>query len=46
LPEHKRISGALFWDDEFPRTASMKLKRPVLAGEIRDAKSADAVSSL
>ncbi|MFT6144923.1 MAG: long-chain acyl-CoA synthetase [Myxococcota bacterium] len=46
LPEHKRISGVLLWDDEFPRTASMKLKRPVLATAIRDSTSADAVSAL
>ena len=35
LPEHKRIGGYLQWDDEFPRTASMKVKRGVLADEIR-----------
>lgn len=46
LPEHKRISGVLLWDDEFPRTASMKLKRPVLASAIRDTTSADAVAAL
>lgn len=27
LPEHKRVSGVLLWDEPFPRTASMKLKR-------------------
>ena len=35
LLNFKRISGYLTWPEEFPRTASMKIKRQVLAEEIR-----------
>ncbi|MEM6956973.1 MAG: AMP-binding protein [Myxococcota bacterium] len=35
LPDFKRVSGYLLWDDEFPRTASMKVKRGVLADTLR-----------
>lgn len=35
LPDFKRLSGYLLWDDEFPRTASMKVKRGQLANELR-----------
>ncbi|MBI4164959.1 MAG: AMP-binding protein [Acidobacteria bacterium] len=35
LPDSKRISGYVVWDEDFPRTASMKIKRPVLAEAIR-----------
>lgn len=35
LPDFKRISGYVVWDTDFPRTASMKIKRNVLAEEIR-----------
>jgi long-chain acyl-CoA synthetase len=38
LPDFKRVAGYLVWDKDFPRTASMKIKRQVLAEEI--AKSA------
>jgi long-chain acyl-CoA synthetase len=34
LLNYKRISGYAVWDRDFPRTASMKIKRPVLAEEI------------
>ncbi len=34
LPDFKRIGGYLIWDKDFPRTASMKIKRQVLAEEI------------
>ncbi len=34
LLNYKRISGYAVWDQDFPRTASMKIKRPVLAEEI------------
>jgi len=43
LPDYKRISGYVLWDKDFPRTASMKIKRTELADEIRnslDRKSA------
>ena len=35
LPDFKRVGGYLVWDKDFPRTASMKIKRMVLAEEIR-----------
>ncbi len=35
LPEHKRLSAVLIVEDAFPRTASMKLKRDVLAEGLR-----------
>ncbi|HEV2716712.1 MAG TPA: AMP-binding protein, partial [Terriglobales bacterium] len=34
LPDFKRVGGYLIWDQDFPRTASMKIKRTVLAEEI------------
>ena len=34
LPDFKRVGGYLIWDKDFPRTASMKIKRQVLAEEI------------
>jgi long-chain acyl-CoA synthetase len=35
LPDFKRVTGYLIWDRDFPRTASMKIKRQALAEEIR-----------
>jgi long-chain acyl-CoA synthetase len=35
LPDFKRLSGYVVWDEDFPRTASMKIKRPILAEAIR-----------
>jgi long-chain acyl-CoA synthetase len=35
LPDYKRIGGYVLWDRDFPRTASMKIKRTALAEEIR-----------
>ncbi len=35
LPGYKRISGCLPWDQDFPRTASLKIKRDLLASQIR-----------
>src|SRR6267143_583203 len=34
LPDFKRVGGYLVWEKDFPRTASMKIKRAVLAEEI------------
>ncbi|MGH7161982.1 MAG: hypothetical protein ACREID_00755, partial [Planctomycetota bacterium] len=34
LPAYKRVHAALAWDRDFPRTASMKVKRTPLAGEV------------
>ncbi len=39
LPEYKRVHGYLIWDRDFPRTASLKIKRTVLAEEIRTRRS-------
>ena len=35
LADFKRVSGYLIWDKDFPRTASMKIKRQALAEELR-----------
>ena len=35
LADFKRISAYVLWDKDFPRTASMKIKRQQLADEIR-----------
>ena len=34
LPDFKRVGGYLIWNEDFPRTASMKIKRNMLAEEI------------
>ena len=34
LPDFKRVGGYLIWDKDFPRTASMKVKRQALAEEV------------
>ena len=34
LPDFKRVGGYVLWDKDFPRTASMKIKRTELAQEI------------
>ena len=34
LPDFKRVGGYLIWNEDFPRTASMKIKRNLLAEEI------------
>jgi long-chain acyl-CoA synthetase len=34
LPDFKRVGGYLIWEKDFPRTASMKVKRQLLAEEI------------
>lgn len=35
LPDFKRVGGYVVWDEDFPRTASMKVKRNLLAEEMR-----------
>ncbi len=35
LPDFKRISGYVIWAEDFPRTTSLKIKRPLLAEAIR-----------
>ena len=34
LPDFKRVSGYLLWQKDFPRTASLKIKRVELAAQI------------
>jgi long-chain acyl-CoA synthetase len=36
LPDFKRVSGYVIWDEDFPRTASLKVKRNILAERIRN----------
>jgi len=46
LPDFKRVGGYIIWDKDFPRTASMKIKRNVLAEELRQGVNRDAVVPL
>jgi len=46
LPDFKRISGVLVWDTPFPRTASMKVKRELLADALRARVTRDRVLPL
>jgi long-chain acyl-CoA synthetase len=44
LPDFKRVGGYLIWEKDFPRTASLKIKRGELAEQIgRSAARRDAV---
>ena len=46
LLNYKRISGYLAWDHDFPRTASLKIKRGALAEEIRHGADRNSVVGL
>jgi long-chain acyl-CoA synthetase len=46
LLNYQRVSGYLIWDTDFPRTASLKIKRTDLADEIRQLLSREAVVPL
>ena len=46
LPDFKRVGGYLIWDKDFPRTASMKVKRQALAEEVGESAERSAVVSL
>jgi len=46
LPDFKRLSGYLMWPEDFPRTASLKIKRQVLADAIADRMGPEDVRSL
>jgi long-chain acyl-CoA synthetase len=46
LPDFKRVGGYLLWDKDFPRTASMKIKRAELAEQIRGAMERSAFKEL
>ena len=46
LLNYKRVHGYLIWDCDFPRTASMKIKRGELAEQIRTSMGRDSVLPL
>jgi long-chain acyl-CoA synthetase len=46
LPDFKRVGGYLIWDKDFPRTASMKIKRQALGEEIGKSVERKAVVGL
>ena len=46
LPDFKRVGGYLVWDKDFPRTASMKIKRNELAEQIRKSTERSAIKEL
>lgn len=46
LPDFKRVGGFLVWEKDFPRTASMKIKRNELAEQIRKAVERSSVRQL
>jgi long-chain acyl-CoA synthetase len=43
LPDFKRVGGCVIWEKDFPRTAAMKIKRNVLAEEMRKELSRAAI---
>jgi long-chain acyl-CoA synthetase len=46
LPDFKRVGGYLIWEKDFPRTASMKIKRQLLGEEIAKSMERGAVVGL
>jgi long-chain acyl-CoA synthetase len=46
LPDFKRVGGYLSWEKDFPRTASMKIKRDDLAQEMRKTVERSAVKEI
>jgi long-chain acyl-CoA synthetase len=46
LPDYQRVSGCLVWNRDFPRTASLKIKREALAEQLRAATSRSAMIEL
>src|SRR5579863_5591828 len=46
LPDYKRVGGYLVWGKDFPRTATMKIKRQMLAEEIGKSVDRKAVVAL
>jgi long-chain acyl-CoA synthetase len=46
LPDFKRVNGYVVWEKDFPRTASMKIKRDELAENIRGAVGRGVVKAL
>ena len=46
LLNYKRVGGYLIWEQDFPRTASLKIKRTELAAQIREKLGREQVVSL
>ena len=46
LPDFKRVTGYLIWEKDLPRTASMKIKRQVLAEDIGKSFERNAITEL
>ncbi len=46
LLDFKRVGGYLVWEEDFPRTASLKIKRELLAGQIRERLTRAALQAL
>jgi long-chain acyl-CoA synthetase len=46
LPDFKRVGGYVIWDQDFPRTASMKVKRQALAEEVRQSVERSTIVTL
>lgn len=46
LLNYKRIHGVAVWGEDFPRTASLKIKRDVLAGQLAQRERAAAIQPL
>ena len=46
LADFKRVGGYLIWDRDFARTASLKIKRSILAEEIGQTADRGAIVSL
>jgi long-chain acyl-CoA synthetase len=46
LPDFKRVGGYLIWNRDFPRTASLKIKRSILAEEVGQTADRGAIVSM
>jgi len=46
LPDFKRVGGIVAWEEAFPRTASMKVKRMSLADDLRSRLDREAIRAL
>jgi long-chain acyl-CoA synthetase len=46
LPDYKRLGGYVRWDEAFPRTPSLKIKRDALAERLRGRLDAGGVADL
>jgi long-chain acyl-CoA synthetase len=46
LPDFKRVAGYIIWEKDFPRTASLKIKRSELSDEIGNSMERSTVNQL